>query len=34
MGKHRTFKDTLAGKERTLNRRAIRAVKYAPVRGL
>lgn len=29
MGKHRTHKDTLAGKERTLNRRAIRAVKYA-----
>jgi len=34
MGKHRTHKDTLAGKERTLNRRAARAVKYGDPKGL
>lgn len=34
MGQHRTFKDTLAGKERTLNRRVARAMKYGTIRGL
>ena len=34
MGKHRTHKDTAAGKERTLNRRAIRAAKYGTTRSL